>query len=115
MIGNIYYNTNSEAGNAKLREIVASYEKARTPAVEVHYAKYRAWAQFENGDIWRVLGAHDGSRGYRCNVAYIERSISFDIYRTIICPAILNHPYSAIHLWGNGNLHIMEDFSMPFL
>lgn len=115
MIGNIYHNSNSEAGNAKLKEIVANYEMACIPAVEVHYTKYRAWAQFENGDIWRVLGANDGSRGYRCNVAYIERSISFDIYRTIICPAMRHHPYTAIHLWGDGNLHIMEDFSMPLL
>jgi hypothetical protein len=28
---------------------------------------------------------------------------------------MMNHPYSAIHLWGEGNLHIMEDFSMPLL
>ena len=115
MIGNIYHNANSAAGNAKLREIVANYEMARIPVVKVHYANHGAWAQFENGDIWRVLGANDRSRGYRCNVAYIERSISFDTYRTVICPAMINHPYSAIHLWGEGNLYIMEDFSMPFL
>lgn len=115
MIGNIYHNANSAAGNAKLREIVANYEMARIPVVKVHYANYGAYARFENGDIWRVLGANDGSRGYRCNIAYIERSISFDTYRTIICSAMINHPYSAIHLWGEGNLYIMEDFSMPFL
>lgn len=115
MIGNIYYNSNSEAGNAKLKEIIANYEMARIPAVKICYAKYRSWAQFENGDIWRVLGANDGSRGYRCNVAYVERSISFDTYRVVICPAMRNHPYSAIHLWGEGSLYIMEDFSMPLL
>ena len=115
MIGNIYHNANSAAGNAKLREIVANYEMARIPVVKVHYANHGAWAQFENGDIWRVLGANDRPRGYRCNVAYIERSISFDTYRTVICPAMINHPYSAIHLWGEGNLYIVEDFSMPFL
>lgn len=115
MIGNIYHNSNYEAGNAKLKQIVTNYAMARIPAVKVHYDKYRSWAQFENGDIWRVLGANDGSRGYRCNVAYVERSISFDTYRVIICPAMMNHPYSAIHLWGEGNLYIMEDFSMPLL
>ena len=115
MIGNIYHNSNYEAGNAKLKQIVTNYEMARIPAVKVHYDRYRSWAQFENGDIWRVLGANDGSRGYRCNVAYVERSISFDTYRVIICPAMMNHPYSAIHLWGEGNIYIMEDFSMPLL
>ena len=115
MIGNIYHNSNSEAGNAKLKEIVASYGMARIPAVKVCYAKHGAWAKFENGDIWRVLGANDGSRGYRCNVAYVERSISFEVYRTVIQPAMRSCPFSAIHLWGEGNLHIMEDFSMPLL
>lgn len=109
MMGIIYHNANSVAGNAKLMEIVANYEMANISVVKRHYGKYGAYAQFENGDIWRVLGAHDGSRGYRCNIAYIERSISLDTYRTIIYPSLLNQPYSAIHLWGQGSLYITED------
>ena len=115
MKGIIWYKDDWVKGFEQLEKIIEKYQQINISTKRFARSRFDSFAEFQNGDIWRVLGANDGSRGYRCNVAYIERSISFDTYRVIICPAMMNHPYSAIHLWGEGNLYIMEDFSMPFL
>ena len=86
--------------------------------IELHHKKISAisgsTAEFGNGDFWRVCRASDCSRGVRCNVAYIQRSIPYDVYRTIISPVMFDFPFAAIRLWGEGNLHISDEVPLPF-
>ena len=115
MRGIIYYESSWENGNKKLKEIIKQYSQIGISVIECHCNKITSsWAEFENGDIWKVIKANDSARGYRCNIAYIERCISYNIYRCIIAPKVLDFPYSAIHLWGEGDLHISNELSLPF-
>ena len=114
MKGIIYYNSNFENGIAELKRIVERYKQMEISTTYCNYSRNGALATFENGDSWRVLGAKDSSRGYRCNVAYIERSIDYNTYQVIIGPAMFEFPYSAMRFWGEGNLHLNFDPPLPF-
>ena len=114
MKGIIYYESNSENANDELKKLVDKYNQMQIPVVKCHYRKIGSYAQFENGDIWQVVKANESARGYRCNIAYIERSINYDTYRCIIAPKMFNFPYSAIRLWGEGDLHISDEPPLPF-
>ena len=48
---------------------------------------------YENGDNWRALRGNTNSRGYRCNISYIDREIADDIVDTIIKPCTTCFPY----------------------
>ena len=114
MRGIIYYESSSENANDELKKLVDRYNQMRIPVIKCHYKKIGSYAEFENGDIWQVVKANDSARGYRCNIAYIERSINYDTYRCIIAPKMLDFPYAAMRLWGEGNLHLDFDPPLPF-
>lgn len=111
--GIIYYNSNWENGIAQLKQIEENYNRMKITTIHSHYMRHGSWVQFENGDVWRVLGV-GGARGYRWNIAYIERSINWNTYRCVIAPAAINFPFAATQLWGEGNLHLDFDPPLPF-
>lgn len=114
MKGIIYYESSFEKANEELKKMVDRYNQMHIPVTKCYYKKIGSWAKFENGDTWQVVKANDSARGYRCNIAYIERSINYNTYRCIIAPKLLDFPFLAIHLWGEGNLHISNKFPLPF-
>lgn len=114
MKGIIYYESSFEKANEELKKMVDRYNQMHIPVTKCYYKKYGSWAEFENGDIWKVLGVGDRARGYKWNIAYIERSISLDTYRCIIAPAATDFPFAATRLWGEGNLHLDFDPPLPF-
>ena len=100
-----------------LKQVILDYARAdiEPSYSRSHFSSNYAWVTFENGDEWRVAGARDSSRGMACNIAYVERSVDYDTYRTIILPTVKNYPFRAIHLWGEGNLHITDEVQLrPF-
>ena len=114
MKGIIYYESSFEKANEELKKMVDRYNQMHIPVIKCYYKKHGSWAEFENGDIWKVLGAGDRARGCKWNIAYIERSISLDTYRCIIVPAATDFPFAATRLWGEGNLHLDFDPPLPF-
>lgn len=114
MRGIIYYESNSENANDELKKMVDRYNQMHIPVTKCHYKKIGSYAEFENGDIWQVVKANESARGYRCNIAYIERSINYNTYRCIIAPKMLDFPFAAMRLWGEGNLHLDFDPPLPF-
>ena len=114
MEGIIYYESSFETANEELKKMVDRYNQMRIPVTKCHYKKIGSYAEFENGDIWKVVKANDSARGFRCNVAYIERCINYDVYRCIIAPKMFDFPYSAMRLWGEGDLHISDEPPLPF-
>ena len=98
MRGIVWGNSFQTAKN-KLKEIEAQYEKLgykplskrngnRINVYEVVYA---------NGDMWQAIAANTNARGYKVNISYIDRSIPDDLIDTIIKPATISPPYTAIH------------------
>lgn len=114
MKGIIYYESSFETANEELKKIIDRYNQMHIPVIKCHYKKIGSYAEFENGDIWKVVKANDSAKGFRCNVAYIERCINYDTYRCIIAPEMFDFPYSAMRLWGEGDLHISDEPPLPF-
>ena len=113
----VIWSIDIKEGNLKLEEIIKNYEKCGiTVCNKKNHSIVGSLVEFSNGDHWRVCSASDHFRGVRCNVAYIQRSIPYDIYRTVINPCMFDFPFSAIHLWGDGNLHIADEekIKLPF-
>lgn len=60
-----------------------------------------SWIEFENGDLWRVCTSL-ASRAYKCNIAYIERSVPEEVVNQIIKPQVMAYPYQAFnYFWGD--------------
>lgn len=114
MKGIIYYESNFEKANEELKKIVDKYNRMQISVIRCYYKRIGSYAEFENGDTWQVVKANDSARGNRCNIAYIERSIDYDTYRYIIAPKMLDFPFSAFRLWGEGDLHISDEPPLPF-
>ena len=110
----IIYCSEYSKGNEMFLDILNNYEKSHIALITKHIRNIGSFAEFVNGDKWVVVKTGDNARGHRWNIAYIERNISYDIYRTIISPCAMLYPYNAIHLWGEGDLHINNIPSLPF-
>lgn len=106
--------TNLSDGNKMLEEIINKYKYSGIDLNDYKINFYNSFATFNNRDYWSVRKASEQSRGIRCNIAYIQRNIPYNIYRTIIEPTIVEYPFSAIHLWGEGNFHISNEIQRPF-
>ena len=114
MKGIIFYESDFIKANEELKKIVDKYNFMHIPVEHCHYKKIGSYARFENGDTWQVVKANEGARGCRCNIAYIERSIDYNIYYRRIAPCMIDFPFAAIRLWGEGNLHLNFDPPLPF-
>lgn len=113
MTGIIYYNENREQAIKILEGMIERYKTMEIP-VEYCSRAIAPTAKFSNGDMWAVRRACDSARGYRCNIAYVDRSIPYEMYRSIINPAMIEYPFCAIHLWGEGDLHLDYTPNLPF-
>ena len=107
-------NSIKNEGNSKLREIIEKYKKKEITSSYV-FSPNKSFADFSNGDKWEVIVAdRSGTCGRRCNIAYVERSIDYKTYCCLISPCLYDFPYSAIRLWGEGDLHIDDRPELPF-
>lgn len=110
----IVWGSTFESACEELDEIIDDYVRFRCGIDKIVKNKNSYYVYFQNGDIWRAVKASDVMLGVRCNVAYVERNISYDIFCTIIGPCTVCPPFSAIQLYGEGNLHITDTIEHPF-
>ena len=110
-----YTSANTE-GVEMLKHIIQQYEKIEINCIfHISPSGNSSYADFYNGDSWRVVVANEsGTCGRRCNIAYVERSIDYKTYCCLISPCLYDFPYSAVRLWGEGNLHINDTPDLPF-
>ena len=109
----IIFCTNIEQGNTQLLNLMEKYKLMNTP-VQLKIMKQGYTLECGNGDYWKVHNANIKALGARCNIAYVERNIDYDTYRCSIVPCLTDFPYSAVHLWGEGDLHIDDTPDLPF-
>lgn len=109
----IIFCKNIRDGNEQLLNIARNYSKMQ---IEYELKQFKAGyiLACENGDYWKVVSANTLARGHRCNIAYIQRNIDIDTYYEVIAPCLTCLPYSAIRLFGEGNLRISEQPMPPF-
>ena len=79
----------------EFERMVKAYELRRIKLVgPVMNHGLKVYAEYENGDRWDLRPVTDSSRGYKCNVSYIQRGIPLDKIRRFIQPSMIG-PYSA--------------------
>lgn len=107
MRGLIWYK-NKNVGLEKLEYLIDQYKMG---GIKVRERKnsFNPYVVFENGDYWTLVSATENSRGYRCNINYIERAIDFETYATLIARTTINFPYHGIAFYGEGDLHIADN------
>ena len=77
----------------KLDQIAAQYEQFHIYPIRIIKSKNEYIITYENGDYWRACCINTSSRGYKCNISYIDREIADDIVDTIIKPCTTCFPY----------------------
>ena len=77
----------------KLDQIALKYEYLHISPIQIVKTKNEYIITYENGDNWRAIRGNTNSRGYKCNISYIDREITDDIVDTIIKPCTTCFPY----------------------
>lgn len=77
----------------KLDQIALKYEYLHISPIQIVKTKNEYIITYENGDNWRAIRGNTNSRGYKCNISYIDREIADDIIDTIIKPCTTDFPY----------------------
>ena len=109
----IIFTKDLDKGNAQLLDMAQKYKMMQIDT-QLKRLKDGFVLDCANGDYWSVRSANIRACGIRCNIAYVERSIDVETYRCEIAPCLIDYPYSAIRLWGEGNLHIDDCPMLPF-
>ena len=92
---------NRETGDKQLLKIEKQYNFSHIKTKRKVMASSGSWIEFENGDLWKVC-TNISSRGYRCNIAYIDYNIPEDIINEVIKPRVTSYPYQAFnYFWGD--------------
>lgn len=60
----------------------------------------------DNGDFWQTSSSRESSRGMKCNISYVEKSIPKEFINCVIKPCTVAYPYNAIAYYENSE----EDF-----
>lgn len=77
----------------QLDKIAAKYEQLHINPVQMIKTKTEYTITYENGDNWRALRGNTNSRGYKCNISYIDHEITDEVVDTIIKPCTICFPY----------------------
>lgn len=77
----------------QLDKIAIKYKQLHINPVQIIKTKTEYTITYENGDNWRAIRCNTNSRGYKCNISYIDREIADDIVDTIIKPCTTCFPY----------------------
>lgn len=77
----------------KLDQIALKYEYLHISPIQIIKTKNEYTITYENGDNWRAIRGNTNSRGYKCNISYIDCEIADDIVDTIIKPCTTDFPY----------------------
>ena len=99
MKGIVWYN-NFKIGLEKITDIKNKYIKYGIEINTERRTSYSTTIYFENGDIWMIVPAKENSKGYSCNVSYIERDIPKDIIECVIRPCTKAFPYQAYNYYS---------------
>lgn len=98
MIGIIFYK-NQAKGKAQFQKIIENYKQLKIEIIKIRTSRYYDEVEFKNGDCWRAVLFSSNSRGYKCNIAYVEWNITEEEIYTIIEPMVILKPYTAIHIF----------------
>ena len=80
----------------QLNKIATKYEYLHINPVQIIKTKTEYTITYENGDNWRAIRGNTNSRGYKCNISYIDMNIPNEIIETIILPSTTSPPYQGI-------------------
>ncbi len=102
MKGIIWYWTEQhrEAAIEELISLKHKYEYCGIKSIDSRVNKLVARVIFNNGDTWEVVSAGERSRGYKCNISFIDSATSMDLINTIIKPCTIAYPFSAFKYWS---------------
>lgn len=81
-------------GKEKLQSIENAYNLIHIPTIKRIESQSTCQLVFENGDVWRVVRAHENMRGCRANISYIDHRIDPIFINTIIKPCTTALPFN---------------------
>lgn len=84
------------SAESKLEEIIQDYMMYKISP----FKRTRNEVLFNNGDLWKAVGAKEDARGQRCNISYIDTKIDSDFIETIIKPGTIAYPYHAFNFYN---------------
>ena len=95
----IVWGSSFQIAKNKLKEIEEQYERlGYKPLTKRNGNASNTYELvYANGDMWQAITASTNARGYKVNVSYIDRAIPDHLIDTIIKPATISPPYTAIH------------------
>ena len=95
----IVWGSSFQIAKNKLKEIEEQYERlGYKPLTKRNGNASNTYELvYANGAMWQAVRAGENARGYKATISYIDRSIPDHLIDTIIKPATISPPYTAIH------------------
>ena len=78
-------------GVEKLEYIIDRYEWTGIPVTRYVIKRDGSWAEFANGDSWRVVGMSESARGIKSNIAWIDSRINKEFFQTRIRNTLISY------------------------
>ena len=78
--------------------IKTQIEKYKIMGIEGRIIETKSFFRFyaDNGDLWQTASSRESSRGMKCNISYVEKSIPEEFINCVIKPCTVAYPYNAI-------------------
>ena len=95
MRGAIYAATR-EKGLSCLKSVIIIKSHCNIKCTRKVITKYDAFAEFEDGSIWRVVTCEASRRGYKWHECYIDRDLDPEIIADIKYRAAPYNPFSSL-------------------
>ena len=80
------YAIDREKALSCLRGVIIMYSHSNIQCIRKVINKLDAWAEFENGTVWRVCLTHATRRGYKWHECYVDEDIPDNVLHEEILP-----------------------------
>ena len=96
--GIIWGNTLEEA-KEELTRLKHNYLTCHRTIIHEVNSRLAGVVEFDDGDFWEARVPNEASRGIKCNISYVSRSIDPDLIDNIIAPCTSLLPFNALRYY----------------
>lgn len=95
----LVFGKTKELGMHFLEILIGDFKFKEIKSTRINSCDYLV--ELKDGTIYQVVSASDGSRGHKCNQAYVDRNIDTEIVDNVIKPCLYvsKLPYDEQIIW----------------
>ena len=98
-IRGIIWGSTLEEAKEELTRLKHNYLTCHRTIIHEVNSRLAGVVEFDDGDFWEARVPNEASRGIKCNISYVSRSIDPDLIDNIIAPCTSLLPFNALRYY----------------